>query len=804
MASITTLTSGQNFKNWFDKTNEIINWVNIQDVIGVTGISAGTGISLAFSQGKNVISIESTIPSGITVGGNIRIQGNATIDGSLTVSSLSVNTTTISYSPKLIGLTSGNVVAIKETGGLTLAKADNPENAEVFGIVIGENSTSNLVAVSGKIDNDTFNKTISNSLGIVGGTLFPGIAYFLSPTVPGGITSIEPSGYGQVSKPVLLGITGDAGVILPYRGVIIEGISAGITAELDNKIILSVDYSIGSPAKKDAISVKVGDPVYYFGENVSAGDLTTIFSNFGGIQATDIKLCGGSNGNTTPNIAILKTASILSLRNYCIGAVSSVLLDNGTSMIIEILTRGGNVKIDLDNLDSNVYNTTGTIGGLYKLDTSTKKFEPEDPETATNTSWASIIRNNDAENTGTFLLNHTEYDTGGGVSSLLAPMSTVIIGGETAGITLISSENLLTNGSFSVWQRGNIGYTGATLSSLGQYFTPVCDRWFVGTHGCTTMSLNFGRYSFNSTQTEVLGSPIYYIQYSNTFTTKISGSLVQRPKLENIIRGARYLQGQTATISFYAKAGLSGATIDTFYNRYNDTYASSLGLTAAIESRVLASGSGIPLTADWKEYSVSFKLNNGITLSVGEEGWFGLGFEFPNTTTYSLAQVRFNLGESPVHPFYKEFEKELNDCKRYYQTSYTYGNLAQTIGDYNLNQASVDLINLGASNSFTIKLPIKMVAAPKNIRIYSTASGVSGEAYNISAASDLRNSNGTIINVPWTLASPFRINAKLTENIFVGDMKSEAFTVVVEGGAYSTDRIEFHWIANADFERYII
>ena len=802
MTTINPLTSGQTFKDWFNKTNEIINWANVQDGIGVTGISAGTGITLTYANGKNVIGLDTTLP-GATFSGNVAIQGNATISGSLSVASLSVNTTTVSYTPKLVGLTSGNIVAVLETGGLTLAKADSADNAEVFGVVIGEDAASTLVAVSGKIDNSSFSDTVKNALGIVGGTLSPGIAYFLSPTVAGGITSIEPTTYGHVSKPIILGITGDTGVILPYRGFIIEGISAGITAELDNKIIISVNYTVDAYALKNGSApIKPGDPVYYMGENITATDRSN--SPFGPFTSADLKLAGGSNNNTTSNIAILRTASILSLRNYCIGAVSSVLSDNGNTVILEVLTRGGNFTVPFDDLDSTIYQKTGITGGIYKLNTTSSLFEPQLITNPTNTSWATILRNNDAENTVRFVLNNTEFDTGGGVSSLL-PSSVVIYEGVTGGLTLISSNNLLVNGSFRVWQRGNTSYSGATLSSLGTYFTPLCDRWFASTHGCTSISMSFSRNNFTATQTDVLGSPVHYITYSNTFTTKTTGSLVQRPKLENIIKGARYLNGQTGTISFYAKAGVSGATVDTFYNRYTDSYTSVLGLTTAIESRIIANSPGITLTADWAEYSVTFKLNNGITLSSTEEGWFGIGFEFPNTTTYNLAQVRFNLGNTPVHPLYREFDKELDECKRYYQTSYSYGNLPQTTSDNNLNEASLDLLNLIANTEYSIKLPIKMNAAPKAVQIYSTASGVSGEAYNISAGQDLRNANsGTNIKVPWAITSPYRINAKLSNNIYVNMLKPETFTVVIDGGAYSGDRIKFHWVANADFDRMII
>jgi hypothetical protein len=805
--AITGLTSSDNFKTWFNKTNEIITQVNTQEISGVTGITGGNGIGVSYENGYNLVYIKNTVTNGITFTSNVRIQGNAIVDGTLSAGSLTVNKTTISYSPLVSGLTSGNVVRIDPTVGLTFAMANNADNAEVLGIVVAQDSTNNatLVAIGGKIDNSSFSSTIGNALKISGGTLGYGSAYFLSPTLPGGITTIEPTTYGHVSRPVLLGITGTEGVLLPYRGIVIDGITAGITAELDNKIIIEVDYNTPTYGTKQE-TPSLGDPVYYFGELDGTGTNLSNVSDVSGLLGTssNFKVIGASNDNTVANVIILSYASSLSLRNYCIGAVSGVISDSGTSMILEVVTRGGNFNLKYSDLDSDIYNKAlGLTGGNYKLNTSTNKFEPQAATaTATNTSWATIIKNNDAENTVRFILNHTEFDTGGGVSSLLP--TTPSISGSTAGITLINSNNLLVNGSFNVWQRGEISYTSANLSSLSTYFTPITDRWFASTNGCTGITLSVYRQEFDSNQIEVLGSPTYWMTWENQYTLKDPSKLAQRPKFENFQRGARLLQGQTATVSFYAKAGLSGATLDVFYNRYNSSYAGVTGLTAAIEARTLVSGSGIQLLADWKQYSATFKVNSGITLSAGEEGWFSVGFEFPNTTDYNISQVRLNLGEYPTAPIYVEYDKELVECQRYYQKSYSKNKYEGDSTDNNMNDAVLDLFNLSSMSEYMIKFPIKMNTAPDYVRIYSWASGVSGEAYNASSGQDMRNSNGTIINVPWTITSPYRSNSKISGNINVNQLVPEGFSVIISGGAYSGDRIKFHWIADADVDKLII
>lgn len=789
--AITGITSTDNFKTWFNKTNEIITQVNLQEVLGVTGVSGSNGIGVSYENGLNMVYIKRSIPHAITFSNDVQIQGNATINGTLSVGSINVNKTILSYTPKKSGLTAGNVVRIDSVLGLTLAKADSADNAEVFGIIVGEDANSNLVAVNGKIDNSTFSKTIDNALKITGGTLGYGSVYFLSPTVAGGITSIEPNNYGHVSRPILLGITGSEGNILQYRGILIEGISAGITAELDNKIILQVDCGIATWGVTGTVSV--GDPVYYFGEFSSTSQMPANLK----APSTDIKIRGASNNNTVANTMVLNFGSTLSARTYCIGAISKLISYVDPVYIVEVTTRGGNFDATFDELDPNIYSKAGITGGIYKLNTTSNKFEPNSD--LKNTSWATIIRNNDANNTVRFLLDHTEFADGPGISQLVSGD----VYNVTYGVTSSNQQNLLVNGGFSVWQRNYVDYI-TTTSFTDPYFTTICDRWFLDTHGCTAFSVTLMKNEFENTQTEVPGAPRYWITYQNdSFTLRNSGNLAQRPKLQNIQKGARLLQGQTATMSFYAKAGLSGATLHPFYNRLKDSYTTVNGLTTAIESRTLLNTSGVTLTADWKQYTVTFTPNAGITLDPTEEGWFAVGFEFPNTTDYDLAQVRLTPGMSSIEPLYTEFEKELQECKRYYQTSYSYGMFGGTDQDNNKNEANIDLINLNSIRNYNIRFPVKMVAIPENVDIYSPVTGTAADAYNVSAGQDMRNSAATIINAPWTVTNPFR-TALISGNITVTRKIAEGFDVTIHNGAYSGDRIKFHWVADADIDKTII
>ena len=90
-----------------------------------------------------------------------------------------------------------------------LSQANSDTDAEVYGLV------------SNVIDLDNF--TITTSGYVVGlSGLTPGSTYFLSASIPGGLTSVEPLGVGQVSKPLLLATSASSGLYIDMRGELIS------------------------------------------------------------------------------------------------------------------------------------------------------------------------------------------------------------------------------------------------------------------------------------------------------------------------------------------------------------------------------------------------------------------------------------------------------------------------------------------------------------------------------------------------------------------------------------------------------
>lgn len=111
------------------------------------------------------------------------------------------------------GFSVGDVVRCTGANTYTESQADSASNAEVAGVV-------SAVA-------DTDNFTLSHAGRVTGlSSLTAGTIYYLSESAAGAITATEPSGDGEISKPVLVADTTTSGILLTFRGTAV-GTSTG-------------------------------------------------------------------------------------------------------------------------------------------------------------------------------------------------------------------------------------------------------------------------------------------------------------------------------------------------------------------------------------------------------------------------------------------------------------------------------------------------------------------------------------------------------------------------------------------------
>lgn len=801
--TIPALINTDTFQQWFETTNTIISEIN---GITIHNLIPGDGISLT-SNGNNVY----TIKHGTSVATPVTFTGPVSFTNTVSFSTApSVSSVTVSVSPIISGITIGNVVRITDTG-LTLSKADSKQNAEILGIVTGVESGAHTVSAAGNISNTTFANTIANLIGIAGATLTPGTVYFLSPSVAGGITTIEPTTYQHVSKPILLGFTGSSGLILPYRGAEIEGISAGITAELDNKAIIQIDYSTarnGVEANTTGVAIKSGDPVCVFDENIMDNEfLSLLLLNLPTYTYnTAFKRLGNINGSSTNNAVIVNSNAFMesgfdSIRfsDFIYGLVSKVILDDTVNKvcIVEIVLPGGSFNVKISDLDTTIYTQTNKTTG-YWWDNATSTWTTNAGLDKTNT-FLKFIKNNDAENTAKIIFtNNIKYDAVTNTSNFIGLGTTV------SGITgALEYDNLIPNGSFTIWQRTFNNLSGVTAAGLSGYATPIADRWFYVAASTTDnpgLTVNIEKQAFDAGDITIPGSPYYWVDLKQTYTS--ATDLNYRPRLENIQRGARLLQGQEATVTFWAKSTTTGATLDVIYNRYIE---GSYGSIPSIENELAAREtvvSGVTLSSTWSRYAYTFTTTAQSAVSGTNKGWYGLGFEFPSAgVTLSIAQVKLELGTDIADYVHSTPEQELERCSPYYLRTYDWNQTTGYSGTSKLNEQYLQLGNLLTQKNYTIKFPVEMVQTPNTVTLYSPT-GEKDEAYNINKNIDMRypRCEGCPIhvNLPWDTST---VRTSLPSgNITVSDKSINGMQVTINNGATHFDGLKFHYVVDADIK----
>ena len=115
---------------------------------------------------------------------------------------------TVSVNQALHGLVAGNVVRLNGANYVT-AQADSAVNAEVVGIVTVVTDANNFTL-------QTSDRVTTGLAGLVAGTV-----YFLSPTVAGALTAVQPVNPGQVIKPLLIADTATSGFFNNQLGLVI-------------------------------------------------------------------------------------------------------------------------------------------------------------------------------------------------------------------------------------------------------------------------------------------------------------------------------------------------------------------------------------------------------------------------------------------------------------------------------------------------------------------------------------------------------------------------------------------------------
>ena len=222
----------------------------------------------------------------------------------------------------------------------------------------------------------------------------------------------------------------------------------------------------------------------------------------------------------------------------------------------------------------------------------------------------------------------------------------------------LAMKNKIINGCFRLWQRNT------TFSANGY----TADRWyaFLGTGGSPTMTLS--RQAFTLGQTDVPGEPQYYCRFNQTALASSTA-----PYLEQRIESVRTLAGQSASISFYAKADAARTVSADAIQNFGTTGSPSGSVTTNIGS--------FNLTTSWQRFTkqVTLPSISGKTLGTDNNDYLSLRFTLPLNATFTVEfdQVQLEAGGASTFEV-RDIGVELRLSQRYYEKSYDIGTVPGT------------------------------------------------------------------------------------------------------------------------------
>ena len=218
--------------------------------------------------------------------------------------------------------------------------------------------------------------------------------------------------------------------------------------------------------------------------------------------------------------------------------------------------------------------------------------------------------------------------------------------------------NKFINGNFDVWQRG----TSRTVSGH------LADRWrlgIVGNSQCT-----FSQQSFTLGQTDVPFNPKYYHRAVVTAGSDANSYVLFNQRIEDV----RTFQGETVTVSFWAKAD---AAKDFSLEPYQH-----FGTGGSPSTAVPITPQTVTLSTTWTKYTKTFSIPSitGKTLGTDDNSFLGFFFWLDagsdwnsrsgslgnQSGTFDFAQIQVERGSTATDFETEYYSETLRKCQRYY------------------------------------------------------------------------------------------------------------------------------------------
>jgi len=727
--TISQLTGSSTFYDWFIKENdEIISKLN---QITVSGVTSGDGVlaSTNLSSGLVTVSIggtSGTIQAGLTFAGPVSFTGEVVIPNtSYKITGITLGTS---------GYTFGSVVRINSSG-YTAAKANDPDSAEVIGVISSRNASYSVVTVLGKIDGD-FTQ-------VAGSTLSPGCVYFLSGQTAGYITTTEPTTIGYVSKPVIIGVGATSGVVLQYRGNYLNSSGSGSGISGSNKITITIDKSITNPS---SYGFSAGNFISFAPDILAGNTFFHQWLSLTGRTAIGGWFLSGSQDYATNLDGVITPPGNISVfdftpeENFVVGMIESVNESAGSYNVYQIITHGTTTVIPQSITNSPTKQGSWRISGTtYNVNSSgvTGQLKIQDIyrwETNGHLYVGQVFDSSPS-------YWHVDIRSGGD------PFLGVVASSYKAtsqSESLTNGLNYTFNGDFSIWQRDTAKNSQYTTSG-NIYFA---DNWIRRQSGIASGSSQYiQRQNFSITSTEVEGNPEYYLDMKCIADPVGADPTGGEYSVGHVIENIETFNGGEISVSFYAKCSQPSYSANVYFARYSGGSQISKDTIGSVD-----------LTTTWTKYNLTYEVPSlsagsysddyveiGVDLIPLIEEAYDASVAIGTSLYVSLASMVVYSGSyaAPPHIFEK-YEDKLRKARRFYYTTYT---SSQTIGSKTMLNSTDPVLNTISfsflpTKPYTIyNLPTEMREEP-TVTVYSPK-GVANEMYNQTAGRDLKATSGT-------------------------------------------------------------
>jgi hypothetical protein len=669
------------------------------------------------------------------------------------------------------GFTVGQVVRATDNylAGFTAAIASGGATlAEAVGMISRVNGLDFEVTFNGEVEGNFSTVTDNTSI------LSVGCPYFLSPTTAGNITLTEPSTEGHVSKPVLVGLSEDRGVLLNYRGQVINTVGGGVGGGTADGVSIRTTITGSGFAVGDIISLD-DDGVY---EKLKSSNESRVF----GLVVNE--------------------------------------LSSGYELLLYGMSKDSDTFRDIDHTER----TSGDGHLLYmNLTENEHSLTSTNPTTDEKSPSAIVLGSkvfffNTRFGVGyvtpsTTALNTTERSSQAFTAPIVAgglPGAAAGSGGYVNSTPSGTVNNVMDNGSFDIWQRG-IGVDTAHTATTDTYFA---DRWIRKTTLTGTYEKNFSikKETFEFGQGEVLGNPKNYVVLLAGQTGSTGSTYGDKILYSNIIENANTYAGVPVTVSFYAKGatGVTGFIAAEYEQFWNGTPGGSVS-KQTLDLVYIDGATG------YTRFALSFKPRNlpaGATTNPDDSyATFSLlPYRYNGTTgntgaadvSYGsdlyLAKFQMDSGFFVTNPSPSDERRERSRANRFYQTSYTineYRGKNTMVSGTNIPKYGSPILTMNTSGNITFTLPDEMRKPPTTIDIISPT-GVLKMIFNVSAGKDLNKTSGTK-----GYNDAIRSVSNLS-NLSASSNSEKGLRVHVPSGAVFGDDLTLHFAAKAEYNTGVI